>query len=209
MLFMQASEDFTENTFELFDRKDYIAEAILEWVRCRIIWDSEGKVSMVTYEDFDITDRFIGMMYDDSERLHDTMIEGYLTLKKGKEYITSEKVKEVTTYNKETIEIILKEAVLKPVFVAKEVLKFLGENLYLEAPYSARKLKVEDVLIGIDNTFEMKYKDNYTMLHPMKTDRETFKKVCAQGFRGMSFKRVDSKYTDSISQAYVEVYPNN
>ena len=83
--------------------------------------------------------------------------------------------------------------------IITDVIKFLGID-YTSLGYGDRKLKTEDVLISIDNTFEMKYKDNYNVLFPRKNAKEEFLALCAIGSKGMMFKKENSKYCEGISE---------
>ena len=179
--------------FECFDKKIRLAEAILEGVRCRLSWNSDGKVSFITEENQDITDRFHGVMYEDSMRLRNTELEGYLMAYREKETMPTPVVNEMITYDKDSINQILSSTGLKVRFVPTDLLSFISVD-FKDENYSTRKLKIEDVLISIDNTFEMKFKEYYTLSHPLQNTAETFKAITMKGHAGMIFKKVNSEY---------------
>lgn len=184
---------YGEDNFHHFGKKDWLAETLIEGVLCRISWDEEGKVSVLTEYNHDITDRLIGVICDDAERLHDTEIEGYLTLKKDNKVLPEDFVAQVMKYNKEGVTKIISDGWLKIIFVATDVLTFLGES-YLEVAYWTRKLKVEDVIIWIDNTFKMFYKDNYSLSYPVENTKDFFTNHVMKWNRGMIFKNIKSNY---------------
>jgi len=206
--FMNPTMAYGIETFPHFDKKVRLAEATLEWIRCRLRWNEEGKASLITEYNQDITDRFMWIFYDDAERLHWTEIEGIIMIKQDINYMGKENMQDILQYNKEWIEKILQSlsvAWYKLMFVATDVITFLWED-YTQIGYGERKMKVEDVLIGIDNTFEMKYKDYYSLCRPTENSKENFFKVFNRWHKGMTFKNINSKYAGGVSEDWIELY---
>ena len=202
--FMQSTPNFDENNFKFFDRKNWLAEWLLDWIRSRLYWNSEGKVSLITENNQDITDRFYWVMYEDSERLKNTELEGIVMIMKDKKAVSCSMAKEIVSYDKESISHLLDQWWLKVVFVATDLLTFLMAD-FTHKWYWDRKFAIEDVLISIDNTFEMRFKDYYTLSHPMPNTKDIFLTVCLQWYRGMIFKKVNSPYETGISKNWQEL----
>ena len=182
-----------------FFYKERIAEPIVEWVRCRLSWSNEWVVKLITEDNRDITDRFPGILYDDAKRLADTELDCYLAAKRGVQVINESMTEEITTFSKETIEQLLIGWGLSLMLIITDVIVFLGTDC-TSLWYGDRKMKTEDVLISIDNTFEMKYKDNYNVLFPQENTKEKFLAFCTIGNKGMMFKKENSKYCEGISE---------
>ena len=188
-----------------YDKKGWIGEKAFYWYRCKISRDSAGKVSLENSEWKIISDNLKWIIFDDSERLCNTVLFWEIIVKiKWVRVMDNDAIEEMFTFPKEAIEEIIDKTEAKIIFVAFETLEFLGKDLR-NTFYEHRKMLAEDVIISIDSVFEMKYKDNYALSMVIPHSRKSFEKLREQGVPGIHIRNTKGFYVDGVNEDWQQI----